>query len=72
MKAYGLGRRNHDDVDTAGCVENGRPTALVNPPGLGGDARAPRGLRGGKRAAARRPLKRGARREGREACALGE
>lgn len=68
MKAYGLGRRNHDDVDIAGCRENGRPASLANRSGPGGDARALRGLRGGKLAVARRPLKRAARREGREAC----
>lgn len=64
MKPYGMTRLDHGDLDDAGCAGNGRATLAYAVPGRGGDARAYRSLRGGKKARARRPAKRAARREG--------
>lgn len=66
MRAYGLGRREHDDVDLAGIKENGRKSSLAHAPGPSGKARA--GQRSDRKATARRRLKRRARAEGRAAC----
>jgi|JI9StandDraft_1071089.scaffolds.fasta_scaffold2100850_1 hypothetical protein len=63
MKPYGMDRRAHADDDAAGCSSNGRATGVYSIAGRGGDARAYRSLRGGKKAARRRLLKRRARRE---------
>lgn len=49
-----------------GCAEGGRATHVYN----AGKPRAYRSLRGGKKAAVRRRLKRAARREGKLACHL--
>lgn len=66
MKAYGMDRRQAGDTDARGCADNGRATRVYNV----SRARAYRSLRGGKKAAVRRHLKRTARREGKLACAL--
>jgi hypothetical protein len=68
MKAYGMDRREAGDDDKKGCTANGRATAVAHLPGPSGDARTFRSLRGGKKAATRRPAKRRARAEGRVAC----
>ena len=68
MKAYGMTRFDAGDLDVAGCTANGRATRVAMIPGPGGDARTFHALRGGKKAAARRPAKRRARAEGRAAC----
>jgi len=68
MKAYGMARCDAGDDDAVGCSTNGRATCTYNLPGPGGDTRAYRALRGGKKAATRRPAKRRARAEGRAAC----
>jgi hypothetical protein len=68
MKAYGLARIAAGDCDATGCAANGRATRVYALAGRGGDARAYRALRGGAKAAVRRPAKRAARAEGRAAC----
>jgi hypothetical protein len=65
MKAYGLTRYQAGDTDCAGCAGGGRATRIYNV-----KARAYHSLRGGKKAATRRLLKRAARREGDLACRL--
>lgn len=72
MKPYGMKRYEKRDVDVVGCVENGRATAVGNLPKHGGDARTYHGLRGGKKAAVRRTMKRRVRAESRALCAAGE
>ena len=64
MKAYGLSRRDAGDDDVAGCTGFGRATRVAMVPAHGGDAATFHSLRGGKKAAVRRLLKRAARREG--------
>lgn len=64
MKPYGMKREDIGDVDVAGCVGNGRATRVAAVPKHGADAHTFRSLRGGKKAKARRPAKRSARREG--------
>lgn len=59
MKPYGMSKQEADDLDATSCRANGRATHLYR-----GDGRAYRGLRGGKKAAARRIHKRRARAEG--------
>lgn len=66
MKPYGIGRREHGDVDCAGIRENGRASHLGHLPGPGGDTRASQ--RSAKKRSARRRLKRLARSEGKKAC----
>jgi len=66
MKAYGMDRLQAGDIDARGCADNGRATRVYNV----SKARAYRSLRGGKKAAVRRYLKRAARREGKLACSL--
>lgn len=59
MKPYGMKRNDSGDVDVAGCIANGRATAVYSV-----DGRAYRSLSGGKKAAIRRRAKRVARAEG--------
>lgn len=66
MKPYGMDRWQAGDTDAGGCAEGGRATCVYNV----SKARAYRSLRGGKKAAVRRRLKRAARREGKLACHL--
>jgi hypothetical protein len=66
MKAYGMERWKAGDTDARGCADNGRATRVYNV----SRARAYRSLRGGKKAAVRRHLKRAARREGKLASLL--
>ena len=66
MKAYGMDRLRAGDTDACGCADNGRATRAYNV----GKGRAYRSLRGGKKAAVRRHLKRAARGEGKLACLL--
>lgn len=63
MKPYGINRYRAGDLDAAGCAGNGRATRVYNPNG-----RAYHSLRGGKKAATRRILKRFARLDGKLAC----
>ena len=60
MKAYGMNRQQAGDTDAGGCADHGRATRVYN----GSKARAYRSLRGGKKAAVRRHVKRAARHEG--------
>jgi hypothetical protein len=66
MKPYGMARYLAGDTDAGGCAEGGRATRVYNV----GKARTYHSLRGGKKAAVRRLLKRAARREGKLACDL--
>ena len=66
MKAYGMDRLQAGDTDARGCADNGRATRIYNV----SRARAYHTLRGGKKAAVRRHLKRAARREGKLDCLL--
>jgi hypothetical protein len=68
MKPYGMTRLNAGDDDAGGCKDNGRATRVYNLPGPGGDVRAYRALRGGRKARVRRIIKRAARRANRVAC----
>lgn len=68
MKPYGMARYDAGDCDATGCAANGRATRIYALPGPGGDTRPYRSLRGGAKAAVRRPAKRAARAEGRAAC----
>lgn len=63
MKAYGMTKRAAGDDDVAGCRANGRKTSAYSVNG-----RAYRGLRNGKKAAARRHAKRAARKINKELC----
>lgn len=72
MKALGMTRLDAGDVDCAGCSGNGRATRVYNLPSKGGDTRAFRSLRGGKKASVRRLAKRVARAEGKALCKGGE
>jgi hypothetical protein len=67
MKAYGISRCEHDDVDRAGIRANGRASRFGHLPGPGGDVRASQ--RSAAKRAARRILKRRARAAGKRACA---
>jgi len=66
MKPYGMNHWQAGDTDEGGCAEGGRATRVYNVR----KAHAYRSLRGGKKAAVRRRLKRAARREGKLACQL--
>jgi hypothetical protein len=68
MKPYGMTRQDAGDDDAGGCKDNGRATRVYAVPGLSGDARAYRALRGGRKARIRRHAKRAARRDNRAAC----
>ena len=72
MRPYGIQRRDHADVDTRGAIDNGRATAIYAHAKHGGDARAHHALRGGKKAARRRALKRRARAEARAECVFSQ
>jgi hypothetical protein len=65
MKPYGMDRQQAADTDARACAQNGRATRAYST-----KPHAYRSLRGGKKAAARRSLKRAARREGTLACQL--
>ncbi len=68
MKPYGMARYDAGDCDAGGCADNGRATRVYALPGKGDETRAYRSLRGGSKAAVRRPAKRVARAEARAAC----
>lgn len=69
MRAYGLQRRDHNEDDSRAAIDNGRATRFYALPKHGGDARTHHALRGRKKAAKRRALKRRARAEGRRMIA---
>lgn len=71
MRPYGMHRRDYQDDDSRGSIDNSRATAVYALARHGGDAHAHHALRGGKKAARRRTLKRRARAEGRALCAEG-
>lgn len=58
MKPYGLNKKDTFDTDVMACRVAGRASAVYNLPGKGGDVRAYRGLRNGKKAETRRYFKR--------------
>lgn len=68
MKPYGIQRRDYQDDDSRGSIDNGRATAVYALAKHGGDAHAHHALRGGKKAKRRRTLKRRARAASRAMC----
>lgn len=66
MKPYGMTKLLSRDTDVLGCIQNGRATRVYSLTG-----RAFRGLRGGRKDAARRLHKRRARAEGKAAAEEG-
>ncbi len=61
MRPYGMTKLEHQDDDAKGSSSNGRATRVYNVPGKGGETRAYRSLRRGKKARTRRIHKRRAR-----------
>lgn len=68
MRPYGIQRRDHAEDDSRGAIDNGRATAVYAHAKHGSDAHAHHALRGGKKSAKRRALKRRARAQSRAAC----
>lgn len=64
MKPYGLNRIETGDDDASGCSQHGRATGVYAVSGIGGDKRAYKSLRGGRKAATRRTFKRRERANG--------